>query len=107
MSRVIWFPNAQADLRDIHDHIARDSKQHAKRWTKRVRDATNSLRRFPEAAGLVPEFESRGWRQTFVGDYRVIFRVRNASVEILAVFHGARRPPHHLDSLDSQLDFGI
>lgn len=49
----------------------------------------------------MPEFPASGLRELIVGDYRVIYRVVKApaSVQILAVRHGARLLETSPDSL--------
>ena len=91
MSRIIWSPQAEQDLRSIRSFIARDSKQYAKRMVDRVKRAVTGCRRFPEGAAIVPEFGDPLVREIFVANYRVIYRVDGNVIHILTVLHSARR----------------
>ncbi len=92
MIRIRWTQAARADLRQIHAHIARDSRVYARRLVDRIKAAVEGVRLFPEAGAKVPEWDQDDIREIFVGSYRVIYRLRDA-VEIIAVIHGARQLP--------------
>ena len=91
MSRVVWTALAKADLKEIREFIARDSRLYARRTLERFRAAAANCRRFPEAAAIVPEFDDPAVRETFVGSYRVIFRLTSKTITVLTVNHAARR----------------
>jgi plasmid stabilization system protein ParE len=57
----------------------------------RIKKAVGRLRRFPESGSWVPEWDRPDIREIFVGDYRIIYRIKPERVEILTVFQGARR----------------
>lgn len=98
MKAIEWTDPARADLRSIRAYIARDSPQYAKRLSVRIRKAVDGLRRFPEAGSLVSEWELDDVREIYVGNYRVIYRVRQNIIAILTVIHGARQLPDAPDS---------
>ena len=91
MSRVVWTAQAKTDLREIRQFIARDSRLYARRTIERIRASAASCRRFPEAAAIVPEFNDSDVCETFVGNYRVIFRLTPKTITVLTVIHAARR----------------
>ena len=91
MSRVVWTAQAMADLREIRQFIARDSRMYAQRTIKRIRAAVHSCRRFPDAAPMAPEFDDPEIRETFVGSYRALFRLTPKTITVLTVVHAARR----------------
>jgi len=88
--RVIWMPRATADLQEIHDYIARDSRHMARIVAERALKAVRRLSDFPLSGRIVPEFEREDVRELFVHSYRVIYRVRPDRVSILHIHHGAR-----------------
>ena len=94
MSRVVWTAQAKADLKDIREFIARDSRLYARRTIERIRATAASCRRFPEAAAIVSEFDDPSVRETFVGSYRVIFRLTPKTITVLTVIHAAHRLLH-------------
>ena len=90
--KVVWTRPALRDLEAIGDHIARDNGPAADRIVKRIRDRTRDLTNYPllGRAGRVA-----GTRELVIPDTRfiVVYRVGDDRVEILAVFHAARRWP--------------
>lgn len=85
---------AEADLRDIVEHIAHDSPLNASRWLDRVENAIGRLEEFPGRCRRAPEAEvfQETIRQLILGNYRILFAVREQDVVILSVRHAARRP---------------
>jgi len=88
--RVTWTPQAKADLKSIGDYIARDSKVYASNFVKKLRQAARALRYFPKRGRVVPEYEDPEVRQILLRKYRIIYRVKESSVEIVRIIHGAR-----------------
>src|SRR5947209_1547262 len=93
MTPIQWTESARADLRAIYAYIARDSRVYARRHVNRIKRAVERIRRFPESGSVVEEWNRPDVREIFVGDYRIVYRFRTLVIEILAVFHGARRLP--------------
>jgi toxin ParE1/3/4 len=95
--RVRWTTPALHDLEAIGDHIERDnSPSVAARIVTTIFEQADNLAQFPQAGrpGRIPDT-----RELVVVDtpFIVPYRVRDAEVEILAVFHGARQWPKKLD----------
>lgn len=90
--RIIWTRKALADLKDIHDYIARDSRRYAQIQVERLQESALNLARLPEVGRVVPEFPNSPWREILTGNYRLIYRVRpeERQILILAVVHGRR-----------------
>ena len=91
--RVRWTTPALRDLEAIGDYIERDnSAAVAARIVTTILEHVDNLASFPHIgrAGRVP-----GTRELAVVDtpFIVPYRVRDADIEILAVFHGARQWP--------------
>ena len=87
---VIWSPAARADLREIEAYIATTSPSNARRVIERIREAATNRRDFPYSARMIPEFQDRERRETFVYQYRVMYRVEPECIRILRVVHGRR-----------------
>jgi toxin ParE1/3/4 len=77
-------------LVDIHDYIAQDRPEAARRLISRLYDKFAFLARFPEAGQRRPEFAGGDIRVFSAWNYVVYYRVRANSVEIARVVHGAR-----------------
>ena len=88
--RVVWSPRALDDVDSIASYIARDSTAHASAVVTKIIRATRTLRRFPFAGRMVPEFEDETLRERFVYSYRIIYRIQGRTVTIAAVIHGKR-----------------
>ncbi|MGL4637559.1 MAG: type II toxin-antitoxin system RelE/ParE family toxin [Beijerinckiaceae bacterium] len=90
--RLRWTRPALRDLDTIGRYLASHDPKAASRIILRVRDSCQQLTAHPESgrAGRVP-----GTRELVVNGtpYIVPYRVRESDVELLAVFHGARRWP--------------
>jgi toxin ParE1/3/4 len=93
--RVRWLRTALANLAAEAEYIAVDDPAAAARVVTAIHDGVQNLRRYPSMGrpGRVT-----GTRELVVPGtpYIVPYRVRNNTVEILRVFHGARRWPKDL-----------
>lgn len=88
MVRVKWTKQARADLKSICDYIARDSRYYSVVFRENVFKKAGNLSRFPEMGRVVPEFNEDALRELIIGDYRVMYEVKQERVEVLAVVHG-------------------
>jgi toxin ParE1/3/4 len=90
--RIRWTTPALRNLETIGDHIARDSPASAARLIARVFHQSDMLATTPNIgrAGRIANTSELVISETpFIAPYRV----RGNEVQILAVFHGARRWP--------------
>ena len=85
---VIWSRPAKQDLRNIHDHIAFDSKFYAKKVVQDIIEKSGNLEDFPLIGRMVPELEDPDVRELIVYSYRLIYRVSAGTIEILTLVHG-------------------
>jgi plasmid stabilization system protein ParE len=88
--RVLWTETAVRDLTAARDYIARDSEVYAVAFVERVLAAVEGLTDFPRSGRQVPEAEDPDIRETLCQDHRVMYRVREDAVQILAIVHGVR-----------------
>lgn len=89
--RVHWTDTAQQHLRAIHDYIAQDSPEYAKRMVDRLTRRSQQIGAFPMAGRPVPEYQTERVREVFEGWYRIIYRLRPDQIDVIAVLHGARQ----------------
>lgn len=87
--RLVFRPEADADLADIHDHIAADSPARARKFVALLRQRCAPLRQFPEM-GRARDDLRPGLRSLAVDRYVVIYRLPGDVVEIVAIVHGSR-----------------
>lgn len=90
--RVRWLRAALANLEAEGDYIAEDNPAAADRFVQRIFRATDLLAKNP-AMGRPGRVA--GTRELVIGDtpYIIPYRVRANAVEILRVFHAARKWP--------------
>jgi len=90
MAEVKWTEQALDDLQAITEFIARDSVEYASLFTTDVLDAVDRIAVFPEIGRVVPEVENPDIREVILGNYRIVYRLRGHTVEILTLYHSAR-----------------
>jgi addiction module RelE/StbE family toxin len=88
--RVTWSPEALDDVEAIAEYIERDSPAYARAVVQKILATTRKLQRFPRAGRTVPELGDDAMRELLVYSYRVIYRVRDQAVLVVAVIHGKR-----------------
>lgn len=87
---VEWTAAAWRDLEDTAEHIAKDSRHYAATLVREMRDAARSLSRFAERGRMVPELHDPDIRELLVGNFRLIYQLKQERTFILALVHGAR-----------------
>ncbi len=91
--RVLWTRVAHRDLESLIRYIAQDSSINAKKLLGQLQSKAESLRSVPERIRLVPELLKHGlglWRELIVRPYRMIYRVDEQTVYVLAVLDSRR-----------------
>ena len=88
--QVIWSPEALEDIDDIAAYIAKDSPFYAQSVVEQFIVTSRNLSVFPLRGRVVPELGDESYRECFVQSYRVIYRVIDVQVSIVAIIHGAR-----------------
>ena len=88
--QVIWSPEALDDVDEIADYIAKDSPQYAQSVVEQVIVRSRKLSSLALRGRIVPELGNTDYRETFVYSYRLIYKVTDKQVAIIAVIHGAR-----------------
>ncbi len=87
---VIWADAAVADLDAAADYISKDSPAYAASFVLQSLEAARSLGDLPERGRVVPEFKREDIREIFVFSYRLIYRIDELRVSVLAFIHGRR-----------------
>lgn len=88
--RVIWTRQAVEDVEAITTYVARDSPRYAALLADRLVAAVERVAQFPESGRIVPEIGDPTLREVVHGNYRIVYRLGSAAVEVIAVHHGAR-----------------
>jgi toxin ParE1/3/4 len=96
MMRLRLSPHVPGDLEEIGDFIAIDSPRHALRMLRLLRAKFNEVARQPTLYRLRPEI-APDVRIAIVGQYVILFRIRNTIVRVERVLHGNRGLPGLMD----------
>lgn len=84
---VIWSEPAKADLRSIHDSIARDSPHYAKKVAQDFAVKTEALDELPRVGRVVAELGNENIRELPLYSYRIMYEIKASDVIVLAVVH--------------------
>jgi antitoxin ParD1/3/4/toxin ParE1/3/4 len=90
MSRFVLTPAARADLTEIFDYIAQDSRDAAHRVLKELRAAMKKLAHMPEMGHYRRDLVSEPLRFWPVYSYLIIYRPEARPIQVVRVLHGAR-----------------
>jgi plasmid stabilization system protein ParE len=93
LTRIRWTLQAADDLEAIHEFIARDSAHYARLVVERLLQAIDQLEQFPDSGRIVPELDDPSVREIVRSPYRIVYRRRNETVELLTIFHASRKIP--------------
>jgi toxin ParE1/3/4 len=88
---IVWSPEAIQDLVSLRAYIAQESPAGAKRTVLRVVEVVENL--LPDNPHIGRPGRVPGTRELVIPQtpYIVPYRVRGEAVQILRVYHGARR----------------
>lgn len=87
---VVWSVSAQRGLDDVLGYVASDSLQGAQAIARKTLEAADSLALLSERGRVVPEAQDPTIREIFIYSYRLLYRVGDSQVTVLAFIHGSR-----------------
>lgn len=87
---VLISAEAERNLEEIGDYIARDEPHRAVTYVRQLRAKCLALADFPGRFPLVPRYADEGIRRCIHGDHLIFYRVERDRVVVLHVLHGAR-----------------
>jgi len=88
--RVTWSPEAVEDLESIAEYIDRDSSYYAQSVVSQVFEASRKIKEFPLIGRMVPEIGDENIRERFIYSYRLVYKIQQQRILIVAVIHGKR-----------------
>ena len=93
--RCTFSAQAEIDLEEIGDFIARDNPVRAETFIDELRDYCRNLAEPPEFRRVVTDFKGRPLRKALFGNYQVYYspQIKADGIEIIHIRHGARRAP--------------
>jgi plasmid stabilization system protein ParE len=88
---VRWSDQAKADLKAIHNVIARDSTHYARKVTQELVEKTDALAELPRLGRVVPELGDDNVREIPAYSYRILYEIKpDDDIVVLAVVHKRR-----------------
>lgn len=97
MPRIIRSDDAEREVEQIADYIARDNLDAAIRWIDAVDRRLELVAEFPMIGRNREEYHP-GVRSIALGEYFIFFRPIEDGIEFLHIFHGKRRVEDFLGS---------
>lgn len=89
--KVFWTEKAVKDLLEIKEYIAEDSLNRAEGWILELFNSGDSLIKLPKRGRIVPEFKQENLRELLINNYRLVYRIKKTSIEIITIFEGHRQ----------------
>jgi len=93
--RIIWTEKAGKQLDQIFEYIASDSSLYAHRTVGQIIEEAERISPHPRKGRKVHEYEREDIREVFHHPYRIIYLLKDQTIEILSVIHGARLLPEN------------
>ncbi len=90
MASVLWTVGAREDLHQLVAFVSGDSETYAAIVAGRILAAVNRLESYPLIGRIVPEYQDPTIREVLVGNYRIVYRVRQEVIGVIAVVHGGQ-----------------
>jgi toxin ParE1/3/4 len=87
---VRWSTEAIEDLEAIAEYIARDSGFYARAVVTKILGVARNISETPLIGRIVPEIGDEDIRERFIYSYRLIYRIQQGAILIVAVIHGKR-----------------
>ena len=88
--KIVWSPEAIEDLESIVEYIARDSEFYARAVVTKILEVSRSIKDYPLIGRVVPEVGDEKIRERFIYSYRLVYRIEEERVLIIAIIHGKR-----------------
>ena len=90
--KVLFTPTGRRQFLEAIAYIYRDNPLAAVNFRKKAEKTLSRLKKFPESGRLIPEFPDLPFRELVIAPYRFFYRVKEETVWIVAVWHGAQLP---------------
>ncbi|MEM8600915.1 MAG: type II toxin-antitoxin system RelE/ParE family toxin [Bacteroidota bacterium] len=84
---IHWSTRALERASEAMDYIARYDADRAERWVEDLFEHTEKISDFPRMGRVVPEVGRDTIREVFFEQFRVIYRITPARIEIMTLRH--------------------
>ena len=95
--KVYWTNNAVDHLVNIYEYISLNSPIYATRMVDRLTRRSEQIADYPLSGRKVPEYDVEDIRELIEKPYRIIYRIKQDRIDVLAVIHGAQLLPDKFD----------
>lgn len=89
---ILFTPTAGRQFLEALAYINRDNPSAAINFRQKAEEVISNLQEHPESGRHLPEFPDLPYREVLVKPYRFFYRVKDKTVWIVAVWHGAQLP---------------
>ncbi|MFI5458693.1 MAG: type II toxin-antitoxin system RelE/ParE family toxin [Isosphaerales bacterium] len=96
--KVLFTPSARVQFLTAVETIRRNNQAAARRFRLQAGKSLKRLERFPRSGAVIPEFPELSYREIYVKPCRFFYRVREDTVWIVALWHGAQIPDEPEDT---------
>lgn len=92
---VEFSPESAEDLKSIVSYIAIDNPTRAESYGNQLVDRALAVKNIPRKGRIVPEFGNPNIRELIEGNYRIVYRIRDAEaiIDVLRFWHAAQGTP--------------
>ena len=90
--KVLFTPTGRRQFLEAIARIHRDKPSAAANFRRKAEEKLSRLKKFPDSGRLLPEFPDLPFREVIVKPYRFFYKVKDNTVWIIAVWHGAQLP---------------
>jgi plasmid stabilization system protein ParE len=87
-----WTDQAVAQLAAIVDHVSVSSPVYAEHLVDQIVARLDQALVYPDSGRAVPEASTPDIRELLERPYRLIYRIRETRIEVIAVVHERRAP---------------
>ncbi len=96
--KVVFAPSARIQFLAAVETIRRNNRSAARKFRLQAGKALKRLARFPQSGAVIFEFPELPYREIHIKPYRFFYRVREETVWIVALWHGAQIPKEPADT---------
>jgi addiction module RelE/StbE family toxin len=89
-AKIRWSPRAVSNIEEIYEYIAKDSKNYANVFITNILTLVKGIPDFPNKGRIVPEYIDKNLRELIYKNYRIVYRIKNDIIEIVAICHGSK-----------------
>ena len=90
--KILFTPTGRKQFLEAIAYIHRDRPSAALDFRQNAEKSLSRLKEFPDSGRPVPEFPELPFREVIVSPYRFFYKVKNDTIWIVAVWHGAQLP---------------